>query len=141
MKVTHLGTVDSGKSGSPAAFATDRGTFLIQGYKVTDEEALAEVHRHGLPDHEDVVEPHARVVVGERREVLLGERVAVDRDVGPVRAEVVGDEARVAARAERAVDGGLAVTGPQQVEQLGGEDGDVRGGHLSQHGSVGSGSP
>lgn len=56
VKVTHLGTVDSGKSGSPAAFATDRGTFLIQGYKVTDEEALAEVRRHGLPDHEDIVE-------------------------------------------------------------------------------------
>lgn len=56
MKVTHLGTVDSGKSGSPTAFATDRGTFLVQGWKVTDEEALAEARRRGLPDHEDIVE-------------------------------------------------------------------------------------
>ncbi|OLF17307.1 hypothetical protein [Actinophytocola xanthii] len=56
MRVTHLGTVDSGKSGSPAAFARDRGTYLIQGYKSTDEGALAEVRCHGLPDHEDVVE-------------------------------------------------------------------------------------
>jgi hypothetical protein len=56
VKIRHLGTVDSGKSGSPTAFATDRGTLLIQGYKVTDEEALAEARRRGLPDHEDIVE-------------------------------------------------------------------------------------
>ena len=56
MKIRHLGTVDSGKSGSPTAFATDRGTLLIQGYKVTDQEALAEARRRGLPDHEDIVE-------------------------------------------------------------------------------------
>lgn len=56
MKVMHLGTVDSGKTGSPTAFATDRGTFLVQGWKVTDEEALAEARRRGLPDHEDIVE-------------------------------------------------------------------------------------
>jgi hypothetical protein len=56
MKVTHLGTVDSGKTGSPSVFGTDRGTFLVQGIKVTDEEALEAVRRRGLPDHEDVVE-------------------------------------------------------------------------------------
>jgi hypothetical protein len=56
VKIRHLGTVDSGKSGSPTAFATDRGTLLIQGYKVTDEEALAEARQRGLPDHEDIVE-------------------------------------------------------------------------------------
>lgn len=56
MKLTHLGTVDSGKSGSPTAFTTDRGTLLIQGWKVTDDEALAEARRRGLPDHEDIVE-------------------------------------------------------------------------------------
>lgn len=56
VKVTHLGTVDSGKSGSPTAFATDKGTYLIQGWKVTDGEALAEARRRGIPDHEDIVE-------------------------------------------------------------------------------------
>lgn len=56
MKVTHLGTVDSGKTGSPRAFATNRGTYLVQGWKVTDKEVLAEARRRGLPDHEDIVE-------------------------------------------------------------------------------------
>ena len=56
MKIRHLGTVDSGKSGSPTVFATDRGTLLVQGWKVDDEEALAEARRRGLPDHEDIVE-------------------------------------------------------------------------------------
>ncbi len=62
MKITHLGTVDSGKSGSPTAFATDRGTYLIQGWKVTDEEALAEAQRRGLPAHEDIVEVPAELL-------------------------------------------------------------------------------
>jgi hypothetical protein len=62
MKVTHLGTVDSGKAGSPTAFATDRGTYLIQGWKVADEEALAEARRRGLPDHEDIVEVPAELL-------------------------------------------------------------------------------
>ncbi len=56
VKIRHLGTVDSGKSGSPTVFATDRGTLLIQGWKVSDEEALTEARRRGLPDHEDIVE-------------------------------------------------------------------------------------
>ncbi|GAA4013059.1 hypothetical protein GCM10022247_39600 [Allokutzneria multivorans] len=55
MKLTHLGT-ESGSSGCPAAFATDRGTFVIQGWRVTDEDALAELHRRGFPDHETAVE-------------------------------------------------------------------------------------
>ncbi len=62
MKITHLGTVDSGKSGSPTAFATDRGTYLIQGWRVTDEEALAEAQRRGLPTHEDIVEVPAELL-------------------------------------------------------------------------------
>ena len=62
MKVTHVGTVDSGKTGSPSVFRTDRGTFLVQGVKVTDAEALAEVRRRGLPDHEDVVVVPASLV-------------------------------------------------------------------------------
>jgi hypothetical protein len=56
MKVTHLGTVDSSKSGSPSVFRTERWTYLIQGIKITDAEALEAVRSRGLPDHEDVVE-------------------------------------------------------------------------------------
>lgn len=37
----------------PAAFATDRGTFVIQGYEVTDPAALRQL---GLPDGETAVE-------------------------------------------------------------------------------------
>jgi len=33
VKIMHLGTVDSGKTGSPTAFATERGTYLIQGWR------------------------------------------------------------------------------------------------------------
>jgi len=40
MKVRLLG-VDSGKNGCPALYATDRDTFVVQGKRVTDEEAIA----------------------------------------------------------------------------------------------------
>lgn len=56
MKLTHLGTVDSGKVGSPSLFATDRGTYLVQGWKVGDPQAHDQLRERGLPDHEDVVE-------------------------------------------------------------------------------------
>lgn len=55
MKLTHLGT-ESGDTGCPSAFATDRGTFVIQGWGVTDPDALAELRKRGLPDHETAVE-------------------------------------------------------------------------------------
>lgn len=47
----------SGKDGSPTLFATDRTdrkTFLVQGWKVTDDAALADVGQ--IPGHEDIVE-------------------------------------------------------------------------------------
>lgn len=47
----------SGKDGSPTLFATDRTdrkTFLVQGWKVTDDDLLADVGQ--VPGHEDVVE-------------------------------------------------------------------------------------
>ncbi|MEU4363019.1 hypothetical protein [Promicromonospora sp. NPDC023987] len=47
----------SGKDGSPTLFATDRTdreTFLVQGWKVTDGDALSDVGP--VPGHEDVVE-------------------------------------------------------------------------------------
>ncbi|MFD2796498.1 hypothetical protein C8K30_101470 [Promicromonospora sp. AC04] len=47
----------SGKDGSPTLFATDRTdreTFLVQGWKVTDSAALSDVGT--VPGHEDIVE-------------------------------------------------------------------------------------
>ncbi|MFD9887980.1 hypothetical protein ACFWY9_01460 [Amycolatopsis sp. NPDC059027] len=61
MQLTHLGT-SSGETGCPSAFATDRGTYVIQGWKVTDPGALAELRRLGLPDHEAAVEIPAELL-------------------------------------------------------------------------------
>lgn len=55
MKLTHLAT-ESGKTGCPSLFATDKGTFVVQGWKVTDPEALTTLRELGLPDHETAVE-------------------------------------------------------------------------------------
>src|SRR6185437_7688463 len=63
----------------------------------------------------------ARGLGGEAVEALLRGRVAVDPDQGPFRAEALGDQPRVAAGAEGAVDRGLA--------RLGSEDGSVFAGH------------
>ncbi|HKS44878.1 MAG TPA: hypothetical protein VJT49_07120 [Amycolatopsis sp.] len=45
MKITYIAT-ESGKTGCPSLFATERGTYLVQGWKSTDPEALAELRRH-----------------------------------------------------------------------------------------------
>ena len=45
---------------------------------------------------------------GQLGEALLGDRVAVDPDQRPAGADPLGDQARVAAAADRAVDRGLA---------------------------------
>ena len=58
MKLTHLGT-ESGDDGCPSLFATDRGTYVVQGWKVTDPNARAAMR---IPDHEDAVEIPARLV-------------------------------------------------------------------------------
>lgn len=52
MKLTFLGK-DSKNGQSPTLYATDRGTYLVQGWRVTDAEALGALD---LPDHEMVVE-------------------------------------------------------------------------------------
>lgn len=55
MKLTFLGTTSN--SGScPNLYETDRGTYVVQGSKVTDREALAMLRERGLPDHETAVE-------------------------------------------------------------------------------------
>lgn len=55
MKLTFRGT-NSTNGSCPAVYETDRGTLVVQGYKVTDSEALAALRERGLPDHEDAVE-------------------------------------------------------------------------------------
>jgi len=50
---------DSGPNGSPRVYATDRGTFVVQGYKVEDEESLRQM---SIPDHETCVEIPASLV-------------------------------------------------------------------------------
>ncbi|MGH3320020.1 MAG: hypothetical protein ACRDN9_07535 [Streptosporangiaceae bacterium] len=52
MKVTFVGG-GSGPEGSPRVWATDRNTLIVQGYRVTDAEALTTM---GVPAHEEVVE-------------------------------------------------------------------------------------
>jgi hypothetical protein len=50
--LTHLGT-ESGDTGCPSLYATDQGTFLVQGWRVADAEALAQLD---IPAHEMVIE-------------------------------------------------------------------------------------
>lgn len=52
MKLRHIVT-NSGTTGCPAVFETDRNTYVVQGYVVTDTEAL---ERLGLPQGETAVE-------------------------------------------------------------------------------------
>ncbi len=42
MRLRHLGT-DTGQGGCPALYATDRGTFVVQGWRVTDPEAITDL--------------------------------------------------------------------------------------------------
>jgi hypothetical protein len=42
MRLCHLGT-ESGKTGCPALYATDRGTYVVQGWRLTDPDAIADL--------------------------------------------------------------------------------------------------
>lgn len=53
MRLRFLGT-DSDQGGCPAMYATDRGTYVVQGKRVIDDTALADVR--DLADDETVVE-------------------------------------------------------------------------------------
>ncbi|MDA3626532.1 hypothetical protein OU415_13885 [Saccharopolyspora sp. WRP15-2] len=55
MRLTHLGTT-SGGGGCPELYETDRGTYVVQGTRITDADALAALRERGLPDHETAVE-------------------------------------------------------------------------------------
>ena len=52
MKLTLLGT-ESDVGQSPTLYATDRGTLIVQGWRLTDPEVLEAMT---IPDHETVVE-------------------------------------------------------------------------------------
>ena len=52
MQLTFLGST-SQNGGSPTLFKTSRATFIVQGYRITDPEALSQMN---IPEHETVVE-------------------------------------------------------------------------------------
>lgn len=54
MRLTFIGKdPDSNPTGSPTVYRTDRGSWIVQGWAVTDPEALAEM---GIPEGETAVE-------------------------------------------------------------------------------------
>jgi hypothetical protein len=57
VRLTFLGTT-SDTGNCPTAWETDRGTYLVQGSRVTDPEALDALRAqgNGIPDYETVVE-------------------------------------------------------------------------------------
>lgn len=59
MRLTLLGT-SSGSDGCPALYATDRGTYVVQGKLVHDDEAIADLV--GLQDDEFYVEIPANLL-------------------------------------------------------------------------------
>lgn len=62
VKLTFRGT--SSSSGScPSVYETDRGTLIIQGWRVTDAEAIAALTARGLPAHETAVEIPVELLV------------------------------------------------------------------------------
>lgn len=52
MKLTFLGTSSNGGQ-SPTLYATDRDTYVVQGWRVLDSDALAAMN---IPEHETCVE-------------------------------------------------------------------------------------
>jgi hypothetical protein len=57
MQLTFLGRSSEGGE-SPTLYATDRGSYIVQGYVVTDAEVLAKLD---IPEDETVVEVYARL--------------------------------------------------------------------------------
>jgi hypothetical protein len=55
MELTFLGTTSTVQN-CPNLYETDRGTYVIQGTKITDPAALATLRARGLPDYETAVE-------------------------------------------------------------------------------------
>jgi hypothetical protein len=60
MKLTFIRkTIKSGETNCPSLYRTDRDTFVVQGWRVSDPEMLAQLD---IPAHETVVEVPADVL-------------------------------------------------------------------------------
>jgi hypothetical protein len=60
MRLTLIGKdPESNPTGSPTVYRTDRGSWLVQGWVVTDSEALSQMN---IPDGETAVEIPDRIV-------------------------------------------------------------------------------
>jgi hypothetical protein len=60
MRLTLIGKdPESNPTGSPTVYRTDRGSWLVQGWIVTDSEALSQMN---IPDGETAVEIPDRIV-------------------------------------------------------------------------------
>jgi hypothetical protein len=68
MHLTFLGKSTEGGE-SPTLFATDRDTYIVQGYVVTDEDILAKLE---IPEGETVVEVYARLFAHLAADGLTG---------------------------------------------------------------------
>lgn len=66
MRLTFIGKdPDSNPTGSPTVYRTDRGTWVVQGWPVTDSEALAQMK---IPGGETAVEIPDRMIQFFRQE-------------------------------------------------------------------------
>jgi hypothetical protein len=68
MEIRFLGK-ETDHGDSPTLYATDRGTYLVQGWKVADPEILAKLV---MPDSETVVEIYARLMTHLARDGFSG---------------------------------------------------------------------
>ncbi len=68
MKIRFLGK-ETEHGDSPTLYATDRGRYLVQGWKVTDPEILAKLD---VPESETVVEIYARLMAHLAKDGLSG---------------------------------------------------------------------
>jgi hypothetical protein len=60
MRLTLIGKgPESNPTGSPTVYRTDRGSWLVQGWVITDSEALSQMN---IPDGETAVEIPDRIV-------------------------------------------------------------------------------
>jgi hypothetical protein len=60
MRLTLIGKdPDSNPTGSPTVYRTDKGSWVVQGWLVTDAEALAQIN---VPDGETCVEIPDRII-------------------------------------------------------------------------------
>ena len=60
MRLTFVGKdPDSNPAGSPTVYRTDRGSWVVQGWRVNDAETLNQMD---IPDHETCVEIPDRMI-------------------------------------------------------------------------------